>query len=84
MNLVRAGVILNTENYESCIAFYEGVLGLKRLFSKEEGDHRLTCLDFGGAYLMVETGGVAKPGGKSIDESCVKLRINVKDLEAAR
>lgn len=84
MKLLRTGVILNTENYESCVSFYEKVLGLKTLFSKAETQHRLTCFDFGGAYLMVETGGIAKPGGKSIEEGCAKLRLHVQNLEAAR
>lgn len=84
MKLLRTGVILNTENYERCVSFYENVLCLKTLFSKAEHEHRLTCFDFGGAYLMVETGGIAKPGGKSIEESCAKLRLHVQNLETAR
>lgn len=84
MKLLRAGVILNTENYESCISFYKSVLCLEILFTKTDGDDHLTCFDFGGAYLMIETGGNAKPDGKSIQENCVKLRLNVQNLEVAR
>lgn len=84
MRLLRTGVILNTENYESCVSFYEKVLGLKALFSRTEAEHRLTCFDFGGAYLMVETGGFARPSGKSIEENSAKLRLHVQNLESAR
>jgi lactoylglutathione lyase len=84
VKFLRTGIILNTENYERCVSFYRDVLGLKALFSKHDGDDRLTCFHFGGAYLMVETGGYANPAGKSIQENCVKLRLNVQNLEAAR
>lgn len=84
MKLLRTGIILNTENYESCVAFYATVLGLNVLFAKTEAEDRLTCFDFGGTYLMVETGGFAKTSGKLIQENCTKLRINVQNLEAAR
>ncbi|MGV3592810.1 MAG: VOC family protein [Gammaproteobacteria bacterium] len=84
MKLLRTGVILNTENYESCVIFYRDLLGLQVLFSKTEAEDRLTCFDFGGAYLMVETGGFANASGKSIKEGCAKLRLNVDNLEAAR
>lgn len=84
MEYVRTGVILNTGNYEACVAFYRDVLGLRLLFARDEGGDSLSCFDFGGAYLMVETGGHARPGGKSIEESCAKLRLNVRDLDAAR
>ena len=84
MELLRTGVILNTENYDSCVSFYEKVLGLKTLFSKVEAEHRLTCFEFGGSYLMVESGGIANPSGKSIQENSAKLRLHVQNLEAAR
>lgn len=83
MRLQRTGVILNTENHEACVAFYRDVLALPVMFEKHEGDFRLTCLEFGGAYLMVETGGVARPEGKRIAENATKLRFNVADLEDA-
>ena len=84
IKLLRAGIILNTENYDRCVSFYGKVLGLRFLFSKDEAEHRLTCFDFGGAYLMVESGGHANPAGKSLKENCSKLRLNVENLEAAR
>ena len=87
MQITRTGVILNTERYEACVAFYRDVLGLEVLFEKsweEDGKQEgLTCFDFGGAYLMVETGGRASDGGTKPVESCpMKLRFNSRDLDA--
>jgi len=81
MDISRTGVILNTENYEACVAFYQKVFGLPVMFKKHEGDFRLTCFKFGGSYLIIESEGVAKPGGKSIAENATKLRINVNDIQ---
>lgn len=80
----RTGIILNTQNFAACREFYRDILGLKELFSKTENDHKLSCLEFGGAYLMVESGGYANPQGKSIKECPAKLRLNVPSLEAAQ
>ena len=54
MKLSRTGVIINTERYEACVAFYRDLFGLEILFTK--GDY-LTCFDFQGSYLMIETEG---------------------------
>ena len=51
------------------------------MFKKNQGSFRLTCLKFGGSYLMIETEGVAIPAGKSVAENSVKLRFNVKDID---
>jgi len=83
VHIQRTGVILNTENYEACVAFYRDTFSLPVMFEERDGDFRLTCLDFGGAYLMIETDGVANPKGKTIAENATKLRFNVADLEAA-
>ncbi|MDX1610239.1 MAG: VOC family protein [Halofilum sp. (in: g-proteobacteria)] len=83
MDIVRTGVILNTERYEACVAFYRDLFGLEVLFRREEEGFRLTCFDYGGAYLMVETGGLAQPAGKTAQESPAKLRFNVADIHAA-
>ena len=61
MNIVRTGVILNTENYDECVSFYKEVFGLGILFQESQEHFRMTCFEFGGSYLMVETGGVADP-----------------------
>jgi lactoylglutathione lyase len=83
MKFARTGVILNTENYNDCVNFYRNVFELEVMYEESAGDFRLTCLDFGGAYLMIETGGVAKPEGKPISENATKLRFNVDDIDTA-
>lgn len=83
MNIVRTGVILNTANYEACVSFYRDLFGLRILFQDEDQAFRLTCLEFGGSYLMVETDGVASPDGKTAEEDPAKLRINVSDIAEA-
>lgn len=70
------GVILGTERFEACVAFYRDVLGLSVWFEKEG----LVCLRFGGGYLMVETGGVARDRRKAQSENPTMLRFNVDDV----
>lgn len=83
MKISRTGIILNTEKYEECVSFYGELFGLKVLFQEIEGDFKLTCYEFQGSYLMIETGGIAKSKGKSLEESCTKLRFNVSNIENA-
>lgn len=83
MNISRTGVILNTEQYDECVDFYRKVFELKILFQQVNGDFRLTCLEFGAAYLMIETGGFASTGGKSVSQNATKLRFNVTDINIA-
>ena len=84
MEIARTGVILNTENYDACAAFYQDLFNLDFISEKEEENgFKLTCLSFGDSYLLIETEGFAKPTGKSIKENCTKLRFNVIDLEGA-
>lgn len=83
MNISRTGVILNTEQYDECVDFYRKVFELKILFQQVDGDFRLTCLEFGAAYLMIETGGFASTGGKSVSQNATKLRFNVTDINIA-
>ena len=83
MKILRTGIIVNTEKYHECVAFYKDVFELDILFEEEEGAFRLTCLDFHGSYLMIETGGIAKRAGKSISENATKLRFNVADIDTA-
>lgn len=83
MDLKRSGVIVFTEQYEACVDFYSRILELPELFSLDDEHSTLTCLDMGGSYLMIETGGRAMPGGRSIEQSPVKLRFNVGDVDAA-
>ncbi|WP_417329917.1 VOC family protein [Halomonas cupida] len=81
MEVQRTGIILNTEHYDACVAFYQNVLSLRVMFDRREGDFALTCLAFGGSYLMIETEGIARPEGKTPAESAHKLRLNVADLK---
>lgn len=83
MDIVRTGIIINTEKYDACVAFYKNLFGLKILFDQKTGDFQLTCFEFNGAYLMIETEGFSKPEGKNIKESPAKLRLNVSDIEDA-
>lgn len=76
MDLLRTGVVLLTERYEECVAFYQDIVGLRVLFSEEE----MTCLAFGNGYLMVEGSGVAHPPGKDSSQNPTKLRFNVADV----
>jgi lactoylglutathione lyase len=82
-NIARYGIILNTEKFEECVAFYRDLFGLRQLFENDEDGFKLTCFEYGDGYLMVEQGGKAIDGIKSPEEGSFKLRLNVKDLEDA-
>ena len=83
MNIVRTGIILNTEKYDECVLFYKTLFELEILFQEQYGDFRLTCFEFSDSYLMVEIGGHAKAGSKSVKENSTKLRFNVSDINEA-
>ena len=83
MKVDRHGIILNVENYDECVSFYRDVFELKVMFTKVEGDFKLTCLEFGDSYLMIETEGYADTNGKSIASCPSKLRFNVQDINDA-
>jgi len=72
----RPGLVLFTENYAACIAFYRDMLQLP----VEQETEGLVRFGWGAAYLMVERGGVALSAGKGKTEGPV-LRFNVDDLE---
>lgn len=79
MDIARTGIILNVEKYAECVAFYRELFGLKLLFELPE----LSCFEYGGSYLMIETEGLARPAGKSAQDCPMKLRFNVTDIEQA-
>ncbi len=84
MKFTRTGIILCTENYAQCVDFYIEILELPVLHSYDNQHSKLTCFDMGGNnYLMIETGGTAKPDGKSITDNPVWLRFNLENVEAA-
>ncbi len=80
MQISKAGIILVTERYEGCVAFFGEVLGLPLMFRLDRADSKLTCFDLGGAYLMVEPG--LPEAGRS-GRSPVKLRFNVEEIETS-
>ncbi len=73
------GIILGTEKFEECVAFYRDIIGLPVWFVK----HELVCLRFGDGYLMIETGGVSSACVKSNAENPTMIRFNVEDVEQA-
>ena len=84
MKFERTGVILCTEKYAECVAFYSNVLSLPILEVLDDEHSKLTVLSFGkNTYLMVETGGKAIPSGKNLNQNPVWLRFNVKNVEGA-
>lgn len=72
-------IILGTERFAACVAFYRDILELPVWYEKPG----LVCLRFGDGYLMVETGGAARDGRKSLSENPAMLRFNVDDVVAA-
>ena len=84
MKYERTGVILCTEKYDECVAFYSHVLSLPILEVLDDEHSKLTVLRFGAdTYLMVETGGKAIPSGKNLNQNPVWLRFNVRNVEDA-
>ena len=84
MKFKRTGIILCTEHYEACVKFYSDILGLPMLHRFDNEHSQLTCFGMGGdSYLMVEHGGRAVPGGKSVEDSPVRLRFNVDDVDTS-
>ena len=84
LKFTRTGVILCTERYQECVAFYSEVLSLPIMFVLDNEYSQLTCCDMGnGNYLMIEKGGKAVSGKKSAEQNPVRLRFNVDDVAAA-
>ncbi|WP_088330113.1 VOC family protein [Lacimicrobium sp. SS2-24] len=79
MQFERYGIILNVANFDECVAFYQSLFGLTKMFTKQDGDFRLACLTFGSGYLMIETGGVASETEKTFAQSPTTLRFHVED-----
>jgi lactoylglutathione lyase len=83
MEYARTGFILLTDKYQQCVAFYRDVLELPVMFTLNESDSVLTCFDLGGSYLMVEPGGPPASATRGIEQSPLKLRLNVADINKA-
>jgi lactoylglutathione lyase len=80
LNIRTHGIILGTERFEACVAFYRDTLGLPVWYEK----HELVCLRFGDGYLMIETGGVARDRRKEQSENPTIIRFNVDDVAASK
>jgi lactoylglutathione lyase len=72
------GLILGTEKFDACVAFYRDVVGLPVWFEKPG----IVCLRFGNGYLMIETGGIALGRLKQHNENPTIIRFNVRDVDA--
>ena len=81
----QTGIILVVKNFEECVAFYRDLFGLKVMHEKKHGDFRLTCLEFGSSYLMIETEPPFPKTAdeKGLDQNPTKLRFNVPNIKAA-
>jgi lactoylglutathione lyase len=77
MKFDRTGIILYTIQYKKCVAFYENILGLNKMFESEN----LTCFEFGESYLMIELDD--KYNGQKIATERFKtcLRMNVPNVK---
>ncbi len=84
MKIENYGLILNVEKFDECVAFYQDVFHLKEMFSRIDGDFRLKCLEYGDAYLMIETGGVSQGQSKNLEQCPTKLRFNVESVMEAK
>ncbi|MFK7836131.1 MAG: VOC family protein [Sulfitobacter sp.] len=83
MEFTQAGIILFTQNFDACVAFYDKVLGLEKLYEIDREGERLTTFRLGNLYLMVETDGIARRSPKTVAQSPVKFRFNVPDVYSA-
>ena len=77
-HVLTPGVILFTEHFDACVAFYRDTLGLPQWFEKPG----LVCLRFGTGYLMIERDGMAIDGRKTVAQNPTVLRFNVADVAA--
>ena len=79
MDIAQPGVILFTQNYPACVAFYRDKLGLPVTQEKES----LTKFAFGAAYLVVEVGGPPAEDEKTRAQNPTILRFDVVEVQAA-
>ena len=77
MEFKRTGIILYTIEYIKCVAFYENILGLKKLFKNDT----LTCFEFGESYLMVELDDEFKTNKTKVSRIKTCLRMNVSNVK---
>lgn len=77
MELDRTGLILYTIEYDKCVAFYQNILELPKLFETES----LTCFQFGESYLLVEIDD--EYNGTKVETERIRtcIRMNVPDVK---
>ena len=80
MKFTKAGIILNTQKYQECVDFYGTILGLDIMFKIDRPKEKITTFALGEIYLMIETGGHAQAGQKSVVICPTKFRFNVNDV----
>ncbi len=78
MEFDRTGIILYTIEYKKCVAFYENILDLNKMFESEN----LTCFEFGKSYLMIELDDEYKGQKTTVERTKTCLRMNVTDVKA--
>ena len=84
MKYERTGVILCTQLYDECVAFYSTVLELPVIETLDNEHSKLTVLAFStDCYLMIETGGYCSSSPKTTNQNPVWLRFNVKSVDQA-
>ena len=80
MKFTKAGIILNTQKYQECVDFYGTILGLDIMFKIDRPKEKITTFALGEVYLMIEPGGHAQTGQKSVAICPTKFRFNVNDV----
>ena len=77
MKFDRTGIILYTIQYKKCVAFYEIILGLNKMFESEF----LTCFEFGESYLMIELDDEYNVQKTATERFKTCLRMNVPNVK---
>lgn len=77
MEFDRTGIILYTIEYLKCIEFYEKIIGLRKMFEREN----LTCFEFGNSYLMVELDDEYDESQTESERIKTCLRMNIQNVK---
>ena len=81
MKFTKSGIILNTQKYQDCVDFYRTSLSLDNMFKINRPNEKITTFALGEVYLMIEPGGHAQAGQKSVAICPTKFRFNVNDVQ---
>ncbi|MDW5289616.1 glyoxalase/bleomycin resistance/dioxygenase family protein [Formosa sp. PL04] len=77
MEFDRTGLIIYTIKYKECVAFYEHILELNKLFETKN----LTCFEFGTSYLMIELDEEYNGHQTEIERTKTCIRMNVPNVK---